>query len=81
MYGIAQAKGRKLVIVRYKPSYNVYGEWVYNKAHIDGAEIVWAREMSRANDASLLQYFRSRKIFLLRPDEIPVQLRSYFIVN
>ena len=61
---------RHLVIVRYGPLYSIehkwaYWEWVYNEADIDGAQIVWAREMNRDQNRDLLEYFSNRKIWLL----------------
>ena len=71
-------EGAHLVIVRYSPTHhNVLHEWVYNDANIDGAKIVWAREISGVDIQLLLNYFPSRKVWLLDPDSYPAQLTPY----
>jgi hypothetical protein len=78
----ALADGGKghLIVVRYGPDHNVLDEWVYNRADIDGANVVWAREMDPARMRKLLSYFRDRRIWLLEADKRPVQLASYLAV-
>jgi hypothetical protein len=69
--------GRHLVLVRYAPNHDTFQEWVYNRADIDGARIVWARQMSPAEDARLIRYFEGRSIWLLEPDQSPPKLTPY----
>ena len=52
-------------------------EWVYNKADIDGAQVVWAREMDPDHNRKLLDYFKDRHIWLLEPDAEPPMLQPY----
>ena len=69
--------GRHLIIVHYRPDHSIHNEWVYNRANIDAAKVVWAREMDAANNAQLIAYFHDRKIWLLEPDENPIRLSPY----
>jgi hypothetical protein len=61
-----QADGRQhLVVVRYGPKHQQNNEWVYNEADIDGASVVWAREMDPPQTRQLLEYFKDRWVWLL----------------
>ncbi len=72
-----QLPGPHLVVVRYSPTHDLHDEWVYNEADIDGAKVVWAREMSPAQNRKLLDYFKSRKVWLLEPDVKPLRITPY----
>jgi hypothetical protein len=65
--------GRHLVMVRY-PSLDIpydrgYREWVYNKAEIDSAKVVWARDMGTTQNRKLLEYFKDRNVWLVEVDQ------------
>jgi hypothetical protein len=62
---LRQVPGKHLLIVRYGPGHNHHLEWVYNRADIDGAPIVWAREMNPSLDRELIRYFEDRTVWLL----------------
>jgi hypothetical protein len=69
--------GGQLAIVRYAPGHHPMDEWVYNAADIDGAKLVWAREMTPALDQELIEYFKDRKVWLVEPDCTPPKVSKY----
>jgi hypothetical protein len=65
MKTLADSPGPDLVVVRYGPRHRIHREWVYNGADIDAAHVVWARDMG-AQNRKLLEYFRGRRVWLLK---------------
>jgi len=68
--------GRQLVFVRYGPQHQ-FQEWVHNAADIDGARIVWARDLGPEENQKLLRYYPDRTVWLVQPDARPPRLQSY----
>ncbi len=59
--------GQHLVIVRYR-SEDPFHEWVYNRADINAADVIWAQDMGEKNQ-ELIKYFVQRRVWLLEPNE------------
>lgn len=74
---LTKAPGSHLVIVRYGPHHVALDEWVYNRADIDRAKVVWARDMDPEHMRKLLDYFRSRNVWLIEPDAPGHRLVAY----
>jgi hypothetical protein len=77
---LAQLKGLvgdHLVFVRYNQYHNSDNEWVYNRADIDRAKVVWARDMGYSGNAELIRYFPHRRAWLAEPDLAPPRLSAY----
>jgi hypothetical protein len=74
---------RHLVLVRYGPNHQPNHEWVYNEADIDGASVVWAREMELLQTQRLLEYFKDRQAWLMEIDidHVPQKLLPYPITG
>jgi hypothetical protein len=74
---LATVPGKLLLFVRYYPQHLFQQEWVYNRADIDGARVVWARDLGPEENAKLLTYYNDRAALLLEPDFRPPRLRPY----
>lgn len=74
MRQLEDTPGRHLVLVSYGPHHDVDWEWVYNRADIDGAKIVWARDMGAGDNQELLNYFHDRQVWRLNGDQSPPRL-------
>ena len=75
---LEQLPGRHLAIVRYSPGHNPTSiDWVYNAADIDGAKVVWAREMTPVRDRELIDYFAGRQVWLVKADHTPPEVLPY----
>jgi hypothetical protein len=74
---IAKIPGKLLVFVRYWPNHIFQDEWVYNAADIDGARVVWARDLGEPEDEKLRRYYPGRAVWLLEPDALPPALTPY----
>ncbi len=72
---------RHLIFVRYAPGHDIHKEWVYNAADIDASPIVWAREMSPAEDQRLRSYFHDRQAWVVFADEIPPRIATMDRIN
>jgi hypothetical protein len=68
--------GGQLVIVHYGPEHVPHNEWVYNRADIDSAKIVWARDMGEAGNRELVRYFKDRQVWRINADDRPVKLEA-----
>ncbi len=69
---------KDLLFIRYGPKRGVHSEWVFNAADINGSEVIWARELSKEQNESLINYYPDRKVWLVKVgfDETP-QLLPY----
>jgi hypothetical protein len=70
-------RGDDVVLVRYMPGHDVHHEWVYNVADVDASPVVWAQDMGDAKNRKLLDYFSTRRAWLLTVDAGAVQIVPY----
>jgi len=69
--------GQHLVIVHNRRSHTGSDDWVYNKADIDHSKVVWARDMGPEKNQELLEYFSTRKVWLVEQNDGVMRLQAY----
>ena len=68
--------GKQLVIVHYGPHHIPHEDWINNRADIDAAKIVWARDMGDQQNRELLAYFKDRRTWRMNADEPAIELQA-----
>jgi hypothetical protein len=74
-----QLPGKQLVFVRYLTTHDPTDIWIYNRAGLDHAKILWAWDMGSADNLELMRYYPGRKAWLVEPDTDPVTLVPYLV--
>jgi len=74
---LKQQGGQHLVLVRYSPNHYRAEEWIYNDAIIDSSRVVWAHDMGPLWNRELLNYYPTRRVWLLNADAQPPQIVPY----
>ncbi len=52
-------------------------EWVYNRAAMDSAPLIWAQDMGKSENERLLRYYAGRSFWLFKPDDESWRLIPY----
>jgi len=73
---LSSKPGKHLVMVQYGRLHYIHNEWVYNGADIDGAKVLWARDLDAAQNKKLFGYFKDRQIWLVKPEDIDRKARK-----
>jgi hypothetical protein len=67
--------GKQLIIVHYAYRQIPMQEWVYNRADIDDAHVIWARDMGYLKNRELLNYYPDRQAWYVdRGDPVSLVL-------
>jgi len=74
---LSEVPGELLVFVRYAPQHLFQEEWVWNAADIDGARVVWARDLGPEENQKLRSYYPARTALLFEPDARPMRVSRY----
>ena len=76
---LEQQPGKHVVLVQYGPEQSVHREWVYNKADMDQAKVVWARDMGQRENCKLVEYFKNHVVWSLaiEGDDAPVKVTPF----
>lgn len=74
---LESTSGDHLVLVHYSQDHDVGQEWVYNRADIDHAKVIWAREIPGTDPRPLLNYFPTRHFWTLNADADPPELQRF----
>jgi hypothetical protein len=74
---LVQQAPANLVFVRYTKYRYPQEEWIYNRADIDNSPVIWAQDLGPQENRRLMEYFKGRSFWLLKPDENPDQAEVY----
>lgn len=69
--------GKDLVLVEYAKDHVSVDQWIYNDPDLNTAKVIWAWDMTPAQNLALIQHYSGRKVWLVQPDTTPVKLTPY----
>jgi hypothetical protein len=69
--------GEQLMLVHASDNRNSLDQWVYNSPDLDHSKVVWANDMSPADNLQLIQYYRDRKVWLVEMGTLPATVSPY----
>jgi hypothetical protein len=78
---LRQFPGDQLVLVRHGNRHDLDREWVWNRASIDKAKVVWARDMGPQENQELIDYFKCRTVWQLNEDDSSPRLEPYKVAH
>lgn len=71
---LEEQAGDHLVMVRYLEGHSLRREYVYNRADIPAAKVIWARETNAEDHKQLFQAYPNRHIWLVQLKTVPVAI-------
>jgi hypothetical protein len=72
---LSREPGGQLVIVHYTLESRISNfDWVYNRADLASAKVIWADDMGPAKNQELIRYFKDRRVWLYYADDQPLKL-------
>lgn len=78
MESVLEARGGKHLVIVHHPRFDIPDlEWVYNDADLDGARVVWARDMGEVRNKELLKYYPDRQAWYVDHGSFIPQLLPY----
>ena len=77
MEKLSRSDGRHLVLVHFDGVGRGREEWIYNRADIDSAKVVWAWSDDLGCSESLTRYYPDRHVWLLEADDRMAVLKPY----
>ena len=78
---LSRVPGKHLIVVRYLENHNIHVDWVYNDADMQGAKVIWARELDDEQNRKLVQHYSDRTVWLLQPDRAGARLVPYALAD
>jgi hypothetical protein len=78
LHKLKRRPGPQLAIVHHNPAKDFgFDVWVYNRADLNSAKVIWAHDMGPAKNEELIRYFKGRRVWLLDADSHPPKLMPY----
>lgn len=72
---LKQHPQKDLIFVKYSPEHNPHFEWVYNRADIENAEVVWAHILTNEENQKLIEHFADHQIWWIDADARQIKLK------